>query len=112
LEKIKADSDALLITILLGNNLVNVGASALATVASVSIVESLRLPPEYGILFATASVTVTLLIFGEVTPKTVCSRFSEPISLAVAPIYRVLIFLFRPTTYVLGFLVRGVVHLF
>lgn len=112
LKKIKSDADTLLITILLGNNLVNVAASALATVASISIVESLQLPPEYGIVFATAGVTVTLLIFGEVTPKAVCSRFSEQISLSVAPIYRVLIFIFRPTTFVLGFLVRGVARIF
>ena len=84
----------------------NIGASALATVASIMIAESLRLPSEYGILFATAAVTVILLVFGEVTPKTAGSRFNVPISLAVAPIYRVLIPLFRPGTFFLSFFVR------
>lgn len=97
---------------LLGNNLVNVGASALATVATLSLVESLSLPEEYGILLSTGAVTITLLLFGEITPKTICNKFSIPVSLAVAPIYRVLIVLFRPATYVLGFLVRAITRVF
>lgn len=90
----------------------NVAASSLATVASISLVKSLNLPSEYGILMATGAVTITLLLFGEITPKTLCSRFAVPVSLAVAPIYRVLIVLFRPLSYIIGFLVRGVARLF
>lgn len=63
LEKIKADTDKLLITILIGNNIVNTGAAALATVLSVSLASDLRLPDEYGVLIATIAVTLILLLF-------------------------------------------------
>lgn len=63
LKRIKEKNDQLLITILIGNNLTNVGASALATVSAVKIAESFNLPGEYGIGFATGVVTLILLLF-------------------------------------------------
>ena len=53
LEIIKSDMDKLLITVMIGNNLVNVGASALGTLASLSLAESLALPSQYAIAIAT-----------------------------------------------------------
>jgi putative hemolysin len=101
LEIIKSDMDKLLITVMIGNNLVNVAASALGTIASISLAKSLSLPDEYGLLIATGVVTFIILIFGDITPKTIFARFSSPISLAVAPIYRVLIPLFSPVSFFL-----------
>lgn len=74
--RIKEKNDRLLITILIGNNLANVGASALATVASIKIAESFSLPGEYGIGIATGAVTLILLLFGEITPKSIASKYS------------------------------------
>ncbi len=55
--------DKLLITVMIGNNLVNVAASALGTIASISLAKSLALPDEYGIFIATAVVTMIILLF-------------------------------------------------
>jgi Mg2+/Co2+ transporter CorB len=55
--------DTLLITVMIGNNLVNVAASALGTLASLSLAKSLSLPAEYGIAIATGVVTLIILLF-------------------------------------------------
>ncbi len=103
--------DKLLITVMIGNNLVNVAASALGTIASISLAKSLALPDEYGIFIATAVVTMIILLFWDITPKTIFARFSSPISLFVAPIYRVLIPLFSPLGYFLNLFVKFVAKL-
>jgi putative hemolysin len=103
--------DKLLITVMIGNNLVNVGASALGTIASLSLAKSLSLPDEYGILIATWTVTLILLLFGDITPKTIFARYSVPIALLVAPIYRVLIPLFSPLSFFLNIFVKFVAKL-
>jgi Mg2+/Co2+ transporter CorB len=77
LEAVKSDMDKLLITVMIGNNLVNVGASAMGTLASLSLAKSLSLPDEYGILIATGAVTMILLLFGDITPKTIFARYIE-----------------------------------
>ncbi len=103
--------DKLLITVMIGNNLVNVGASALGTLASLSLAKSLSLPDEYGILIATGAVTMIILLFGDITPKTIFARYSAPIALVVAPIYRVLIPLFWPLSFFLNIFVKFVANL-
>lgn len=112
LEIIKNNSDVLLITILIGNNLVNVGASALATVTTLSLAKSLQLPDEYGLLISTGVVTLILLLLGEITPKTICNRYSIGVSLAVAPLFRIIIFILRPASFTLGIIVSGMTKLF
>lgn len=112
LEKIKWDTDKLLITILIGNNIVNTGAAALATVMSVSIAKEMNLPDEYGVFIATAVVTILLLLFGEITPKTLCSRYNTSISLAVAPIYVVLLKIFLPISFFINIIVKWVAKIF
>jgi putative hemolysin len=112
LETIRQDSDKLLITILIGNNLVNVGASALATMSALTIAEKLNLPEGYGLALATWAVTLILLIFWEITPKTICIRYAASISLAVAPIYHILIILFTPLSFLLNLFVKWIARLF
>ena len=70
----------MLIAILIGNNLVNIGASAIATVIATRILGSIGPGISVGVL------TVVILIFGEVTPKSLATRYSERISLVVSPI--------------------------
>lgn len=112
LARIKKKNDKLLITILIGNNLVNVGASALATVAAIKIAESFSLPGSYGIGIATGAVTLILLLFGEITPKSIASKYPGSISLAVAPFYEVLMMLLTPITFVIEWFVVGMRKLF
>lgn len=87
-------------TILLGNNLVNILASALATSVLISLFG------DSGVVYATAGMTVLVLIFGEILPKTAALTYTTGIALWVAPILRVLVWLFAPVTVVLQFIVR------
>jgi CBS domain containing-hemolysin-like protein len=77
-ENLKARPERLLVTILIGNNVVNIGASALAT----SIV--FQFTKSYAVGITTGIMTLIILIFGEITPKTLATRYNEPIALIVA----------------------------
>ena len=97
--RLRDDKDKLLSTLLFGNNLVNIGASSLATAFSLSFFS------EDGVLFATIIMTFTIVIFTEIMPKTYAFRNSEKIALAVAPIYLILIKIFSPIVNILQFIV-------
>ncbi|EKE26564.1 MAG: protein of unknown function DUF21 [uncultured bacterium (gcode 4)] len=112
LKKIKKNNDRLLITILIGNNLVNVWASALATVSTVQLVEKLSLPWSYWIWIATWFVTLILLLFWEITPKSICSKYAEKTSLFVAPFYHFLMSVLLPITFIIELFVRIVSKIF
>lgn len=101
-EKLKDKPQRLLITILVGNNLVNIGASALAT----SIVY--QISKSYAVSITTGIMTLIILVFGEITPKTLATKHGEQISLIVAKPLQLLqtvltpiIFLFEGLTSVL-----------
>jgi hypothetical protein len=64
----KDDPHRLLSTILIGNNLVNVGASAIATAITIGLVES------HAVGIATGVMTLAILIFGEIFPKSIATR--------------------------------------
>jgi len=82
LEKLKNNPDHFLITILIGNNIANIGASALATAMS------MELFGDAGVAIATGVVTLLVLIFGEIFPKTYSTSHTEKMALFVAtPIY-------------------------
>lgn len=78
LYRIKQKPHKILITILLGNNLMNIGAAALATVAFTEIFGST------GVGIATGVMTFLVLVFGEITPKTFATQNAERMSLIVA----------------------------
>ncbi len=80
LSALKSDSSRMLVAILIGNNVVNISASALATVIATRELGSVGPGVAVGIL------TILILIFGEITPKTLATRYSERISLLVAPL--------------------------
>lgn len=82
LVRLKRNPTRMLITILIGNNVVNIGASALATVVATE-----RLG-HYGPGIAVGVLTILILVFGEITPKSLATRYAERISLVIAtPIY-------------------------
>ncbi|HJJ42452.1 MAG TPA: hemolysin family protein [Methanocorpusculum sp.] len=82
LEKLKSKSDHFLITILIGNNIANVGASAIAT--SIAI----KFFGDAGVAIATGVVTFILLVVGEIGPKTYANHHMEKFALFVStPIY-------------------------
>ncbi len=92
-------------TVLLGNNLVNILASALSTSLLIGLFG------EVGVAYATIVMTALVVIFAEVLPKTYALAFPDRISLSVAPIMRVLIVLLKPLTMAVEFIVRQVLKL-
>lgn len=85
--------DTLLGTILLGNNLVNIGASALATGVFI------KLFGEGGIAFATLTMTILVLVFAEVLPKTLAARRAERYAMHISWVMMKLVKLLRPFTW-------------
>lgn len=104
--KIRDKKDRMIGALLLGNNLVNILASALAT--SVLI----KLFGEAGVVYATLVMTMLVLIFAEVLPKTYALHYAEPMAMRIAPIIRVVIYLFAPITETVTWIVRRVLRLF
>ena len=96
--------EKLLATVLLGNNLVNTGAAALATAVAISLMDS----SGYAVLVATAATTAVLLILGETLPKTVAWSRPEGVAFAVSWPLTVLGWVLLPPIQVL----RGVSYLF
>lgn len=88
--------DRLLGLILLGNNFVNILASALATIIA------LRLYGETGIAIATGLLTLTILIFAEVTPKTLAALKPEKVAFIAAYIYTPLLKLLYPLVWLIN----------
>ena len=100
IERMKNDSHRLLTTILIGNNVVNVGASALATAVA------MKLAPSYAIGVATGVMTFLILVFGEVFPKSIATRNNILIArLTIYPVYWLSI-LFYPILLFLNFIPR------
>ncbi|MCD4750295.1 MAG: hemolysin family protein [Thermoanaerobaculales bacterium] len=89
-----------LITILVGNNLVNVVASALASRIA------FRITGEGGLALAIGVMTLAILVFGEITPKTLAQNHAEWISLKVVPILFILDLVLTPVNTVLGLCTR------
>ncbi|MET0089283.1 MAG: hemolysin family protein [Candidatus Thiodiazotropha sp.] len=77
---LKKDPSRMLITILIGNNVVNIAASAMATVIATEHFG------HSGPGIAVGVLTILILVFGEITPKSLATRFSERISLAMSPV--------------------------
>ncbi|MGD8841890.1 MAG: hemolysin family protein [Gammaproteobacteria bacterium] len=96
LHSLKKDSSRMLTTILIGNNLVNIGASVLATVVAT------RWFGSAGPGIAVGVLTILVLIFGEITPKSLATRYAERISLVAAPPLLVFMRLIYPVVWVFG----------
>ena len=99
------ERERLIGTILLGNNLVNILASAVTTSLLI------RLFGEVGVFYATIALTVIVVVFSEVLPKTYAIAYPDKIALAVAPVMRVLIMVFRPAVYLIEMIVKLVLKL-
>jgi len=99
------DRERLIGAILLGNNLVNILASAIATTLF------LHLFGQAGVALATLVMTLLVVIFSEVAPKTAAITRPDSIAMFVAPIMRWIVILFAPITWILQFIVRGALSL-
>ncbi len=97
--QLKQKSTSMLITLLIGNNLVNIGASAFATVVATEYLGALGPGVAVGVL------TLLILVFGEITPKSLAIRHSIRVSLAVAPIVLLLMRILFPLVWMFEHLI-------
>jgi Mg2+/Co2+ transporter CorB len=104
--RLRRNKDRLIGALLLGNNLVNILASALAT----SVL--LKLVGEVGVVYATIGMTLLVLIFSEVLPKTYALNHADRVALAVAPIVRLVVIASRPVAGLVSFIVDAILRLF
>ena len=86
--------DKLLSTILIGNNIVNIAAASIGT-----IIFTKMLGAERGATVSTMVLTIVVLIFGEVTPKSLAKEMPETIATAVAPVLSLLMLVLTPLTW-------------
>lgn len=105
LGKVIEDSGKMLSAILIGNNIVNISSSSIATVLAIDLLGNT------GAGVATGIITLLVLIFGEITPKTLATLHAEKISLNVAGIIYVLMVVLTPIIYIVNQLALGVLKL-
>ena len=104
--EITEDNERLIGSVLLGNNLVNILATSLATALFT------RLFGESGVALATLVMTLLVLIFAEVLPKTYAITNAEPAASRVAPVIGLVVRVFSPVVSTVRWLVRGVLRVF
>lgn len=92
--------DVVLSTVLIGNNIVNIACTSLATLFFTGLLGD---NSDLGATVSTIVMTIVVLIFGEVTPKTFAKERAESVAIAIAPIVKFFIVIFTP----LNFFFRG-----
>lgn len=110
LEVLLKDPNKLLGSILVGNNLVNIMASSLATMIAIRL--SGGSSSGLGVGISTGIMTLLILIFGEITPKSLSTQNAQKISLFVAPLISIIVTLFSPIVTVLMYITNGLIKLF
>ncbi len=89
--------DSLLSTILIGNNIVNIALASLGAVLFTEFVSR-----QYGASLSTLVITVAVLVFGEVTPKSLAKEMPERFALFAAPVLGALLWVFTPANWLFG----------
>ena len=93
--RISENFDTFLSTVLVGNNVVNIASTAMATVMFTILFAN------NGASISTVVMTVVVLIFGEITPKSLAKEYPESFAKAVAPIFRVLMLILTPVNFLM-----------
>lgn len=104
--RLQKNKERLLGAILLGNNLVNILASALATSLLMTLFG------EAGVVIATIGMTLLVLIFAEILPKTYALRHANRLALRVAPIINAIVIVLLPFVYSINFVVQIIMRMF
>ncbi|MDA0110105.1 CNNM domain-containing protein [Vibrio sp. La 4.2.2] len=104
-ERLLNRPDRLIGLILIGNNLVNILASAIATVIG------LRLYGDIGVAIATGALTLIILVFAEVTPKTLAALYPERISFMSSILLTILMKVLSPLVVLVNFITNGFIRL-
>ena len=104
LDILENQTPKLLSAILIGNNIVNISASSLATTLAYSF-------GGYMVSIVTVILTVLILIFGEITPKNYATINAEKITLRYIPIFKFLMTIMTPVIFIINLFSRGVMRL-
>ena len=105
-EELFKNKEMLICTILFANNLVNILASAIATKILIELTNN------EGILYATIIMTLMILIFGELIPKTLALSKADQFALKIAPFMKVLVYILYPLTVTLNFVATSILKIF
>lgn len=95
--KLSEDYDKLISTILIGNNIVNI---AMATIGTLMFTEILKGDADMGATVSTVVITVVVLIFGEITPKSIAKDCPEKFAIFAAPLIKFFIILLTPLNFI------------
>lgn len=104
--KLAENPSKLLSTILIGNNFVNIAASALATSIAITSFGS------NAVLFATATMTIIVIIFGEITPKSFASQYAESVAIRYSKPIGFLMMAFTPLVFIFYTISSFIISLF
>ncbi|MDY3828547.1 MAG: hemolysin family protein [Clostridium sp.] len=108
LDKLLQNPSKLLSAILIGNNVVNIGASAISTTLTVKLMGG----SDVGALVATGVMTVLVLIFGEITPKTIAKMNAEKVALRVSRPINIISIILKPLVFIFTAISSVVIKLF
>ena len=97
--ELRSKKELLISSLLIGNNAVNILASALATSTAITLFG------EGGVAFATIVMTILLVVFAEVLPKTYAFNHADSFSLAVAPIVKIIFKCLAPASKLISFII-------
>lgn len=104
LSKLREDKERLISTILFGNNVVNIAASAIATSLAIQYFG------KHGVVLSTVMMTMIVLVFAEVLPKTYAVRHAEQVALFVAPIFVLINKIFSPFAMSIHLVVNRIIN--
>lgn len=106
--------DKTITTILIGNNIVNIACSSIATLLTINLMNNLSAGSgdAYGSLVSTIAVTLIVLTFGEVLPKSIAKDHAEGFSIVVSAPISFLMFIFTPFSALFILMKKGVAKLF
>lgn len=99
--------EKLLVVILVGNNIVNILSASLATLIFVDL-----LGQDLGVTIATVVLTTVVLIFGEITPKSIAKQLPESFAMFITPFIKMVSYIILPITFIFGLIQQGMNRLF
>jgi Mg2+/Co2+ transporter CorB len=109
--KLLSRPDRLIGLILIGNNLVNIAASAIATIIALRISNEVGISEDLGVGIATIILTLIVLIFAEVTPKTLAALYPEKIAFPSSMILSLLLKIMLPFVMAVNWITNGILML-
>ena len=105
--KLSENFEKVLVTILVGNNIVNILAASLATILFISWFNE-----DLGITLSTVVITTLVLIFGEITPKSIAKEVPEAFALFITPFMQLMFIVLFPIIYIFYSIQKGMRQLF